>query len=85
MSCYQLINTMTKFEKRPKHRLSVGTILNVGMNAEKPWGPRRSNEKEELSTAAVRQFWRAPGILVEFMELRVRTVGRPGRQPFVSL
>ena len=28
---------------------------------------------------------RAPGILVEFMELRVRTVGRPGRQPFVSL
>ena len=34
--------------------------------------------KEELSMAAVREFWRAPSILVEFMELRVRTVGRPG-------
>ena len=30
--------------------------------------------------AAVREFWRAPSILVKFMELRVRTVGRPNRQ-----
>jgi len=34
MSCYQLIKTMTKFEKRTKHQLSAEQ-LNVVMNAEK--------------------------------------------------
>ena len=40
----------------------------------KPWNPRQSNEKKELSTAAVGQFWRVASILVELTELRVRTV-----------
>ena len=34
MSCYQLIKTMTKFEKRTNHQLSTER-LNVIMNAEK--------------------------------------------------
>ena len=34
MFCYQLIKTMTKFEKRTNHRLSIER-LNVVMNAEK--------------------------------------------------
>ena len=34
MSCYQLIKTMTKFEKQTNHRLSAER-LNVVMNAEK--------------------------------------------------
>ena len=34
MSCYQLIKTMTKFEKRTNHRL-IAERLNVVMNAEK--------------------------------------------------
>jgi len=34
MSCYQLIKTMTKFEKRTNHRL-ITERLNVVMNAEK--------------------------------------------------
>jgi len=46
---------------------------------------KATRKKNILSMAAVRQFWRAPSILVEFMELRVRTVGRPSRQPFISL
>jgi len=32
MSCYQLIQTMTKFEKRTNHRL-IAERLNVVMNA----------------------------------------------------
>ena len=36
MSCYQLIKTLTKFEKGTKHRLSAERYLNVVMNAEKP-------------------------------------------------
>ena len=34
MSCYQLIKTMTKFEKRTNHRM-IAERLNVVMNAEK--------------------------------------------------
>ena len=36
MSCYQLIKTMTKFEKRTNHLLSAERFQNVVMNAEKP-------------------------------------------------
>ena len=36
MSCYQLIKTMTKFEKRTNHWLIVERLWNVVMNAEKP-------------------------------------------------
>jgi len=37
MSCYQLIKTMTKFEKRTNHRL-IAERLNFVMNAEKHSG-----------------------------------------------
>ena len=36
MCCYQLIETMAKFEKRKNHRLSAEGFQNVVMNAEKP-------------------------------------------------
>ena len=37
MSCYQLIKTMTKFEKRTNHRLSAERFkTNAKMNAENP-------------------------------------------------
>ena len=36
MSCYQLIKTMTEFEKLTKYRLSADRFENFVMNAENP-------------------------------------------------
>ena len=52
--------------------------INLGHSGKSEW-------KEELPTAVIRQFGRDLTIFVEFTELGVQTVGPVGRLPCVFL
>ena len=80
MSCYQLIKTMAKFEKRTNHRLSSEQFLNVVMNAEKTQQFTQQSASQRAQNRLQNSRFRKAGSAVSvILECEAREPHTPAR------